>query len=131
MAKTQRGELGDLGENLAAKFLEKRGMSILKTNLRGKAGEIDLVAMDGETVVFVEVKTVERPVLVAPEEQLTKAKMKHLARTAAAFMKNMDLRDAFCRMDFLGITVGGGEGPNFNHVENAFSVEDVFPGSIF
>ncbi|GAC1476230.1 MAG: YraN family protein [Vulcanimicrobiaceae bacterium] len=54
---SERKRLGDAGERAAASYLEDLGFAILTRNLRGPGGEIDIVARDGETIVFVEVKT--------------------------------------------------------------------------
>ena len=76
-----RRKLGDAGEEAAARFLVARGYVVLARNYRCSAGEIDLVCRDGETLVFVEVKTRRGVAFGIPEEAVTARK---LARLAAA-----------------------------------------------
>jgi len=76
-----RRKLGDTGEEVAAHFLRARDYVVLSRNYRCSAGEIDLVCRDGETVVFVEVKTRRGLAFGIPEEAVTARK---LARLAAA-----------------------------------------------
>ncbi len=66
-----RARLGSRGERLAAGFLRSKGYVILARNWRIRAGELDLVARDGETLVFVEVKTLHRPRNFRPVENLS------------------------------------------------------------
>ena len=56
-AETPRSALGDRGENVAARYLRNRGFKIIVRNFRCELGEIDIIARDGKTLVFVEVKT--------------------------------------------------------------------------
>lgn len=80
-------ELGRLGETLAAKYLETRGMQIVARNWRCQHGEIDLVAKDGRDTVFVEVKTRKTDAFGHPFEAITPQKLGRLRRLAAAWCR--------------------------------------------
>jgi putative endonuclease len=88
------GQLGRIGEQLAARHLEQRGMRILDRNWRCRVedlrGEIDLVALDGTTIVICEVKTRRRATAAGPLEGVTPAKLARLRRLAAAWMADHD-----------------------------------------
>ena len=79
-----RRALGASGEALAARHLERRGCRILERNVRCGRGEIDLVAIDGGTIVFVEVKGNRGRRFGAPEEMVTSAKQRQLRRSDRA-----------------------------------------------
>jgi len=83
-------ELGRLGEDLAAAFLEARGMQILARNWRCQHGEIDLVARDGRDTVIVEVKTRRTAAFGHPFEAITAQKLGRLRRLAAAWCRRAD-----------------------------------------
>ena len=77
--------LGKKGENLAASLLKRRGYRILATNFHTRFGEIDIVAQDGNTLVFVEVKTRTSRVFGLPEESIGKAKLSSLQKASQIF----------------------------------------------
>ena len=90
-ARTSRKAVGDTGEAAARAFLTRRGWSIVATNVRfgprsGLKGELDIVARDGQTLAFVEVKTRRGdPRFVMPAENVTPAKQRQIARLALAY----------------------------------------------
>lgn len=95
MAKTARQEVGKIGEDIASRFLEKKGFKILERNFRRPYGEIDIIAEKAEIVRFVEVKTVTREMGTdfsremgdyRPEEQVHPAKLRKIAMTAESYM---------------------------------------------
>ena len=92
--------IGNLGEDLARKYLEDRGYEILEQNYRNKYAEIDIVAKEKDTVVFVEVKTRIGEQLGTPEDALNKNKMRRLVRKADmyAMRQKFDIYriDAIC-----------------------------------
>ncbi|HEY4498322.1 MAG TPA: YraN family protein [Candidatus Paceibacterota bacterium] len=82
---TRKSELGKLGENLATDYLKRQDYKILERNYRQPWGEIDIIARSPDkTLVFVEVKTVSN-LGITPEEQVTKAKLRKLQRTASLY----------------------------------------------
>ena len=119
-------ELGRKGEKLALKFFKKKKCKILSSNYSRSTGEIDLIVLDGETVVFVEVKTVSAGSTISPEEQITVHQKKRAIKTALSFVKSKKIYNRPLRMDFLGIRIDK-KGASFNLVENYFSVSDMRP----
>lgn len=90
MEKIFNKKLGNLGEDIAAKYLEGKGYKIVERNCRNKWGEIDLVADKKRELVFVEVKTRSGEQFGTPEDSLNKNKIQRLIRNAQAYMARRD-----------------------------------------
>ncbi len=119
--------LGRSGEREAAKFLRRRGMRILARNYFGPAGEIDLIARDGDTLVFVEVKTRRDGV---PAEAVTLQKQRNLTLTAMHFLRRYRALEVRSRFDIVAIVWPGSKRPPvIEHIPNAF--ESVGRGQMF
>lgn len=99
----RRRALGDYGERLASRYLTDQGLSILDRNWRCAHGEIDLVARDGECLVFCEVKTRRSVRFGDPVEAITAAKAARLRRLAAAWLRAHEVRPQRIRIDVVGI----------------------------
>lgn len=112
--------LGDQGERLAVRFLKKQGYRIVARKSRSRIGEIDIVATDGECIVFIEVKTRSSHVAGQPVEAVTAAKQQQLTRAALAWLKNRGLLERRARFDVIAITWGAGRDPVIRHYRNAF-----------
>lgn len=117
----RRASLGNWGERLAARHLRRKGYRILEANVRCGRCEIDLVAQDGDTLVFVEVKTRRRADAVAPEENVGPAKQRHLRQAAAIYLARQPGPPGYARFDIVAITALPGQPPEILHIENAFS----------
>ena len=102
-------------EARAAAFLEAAGMRILERRYRSLVGELDLVALDGDTVVFVEVKSRRSAAFGLPEEAVGPAKQRRLARAAEAYLALRGLTASPARFDVVAITPEG-----IRHLEDAF-----------
>lgn len=100
---TGRRELGDYGERLAARYLAERGLTVLERNWRCAHGELDLVAREGDCLVFCEVKTRRSQRFGAPVEAVTPRKAARLRRLAAAWLREHDERGERIRIDVIGI----------------------------
>ena len=98
-----RQRLGRWGEGVAATHLEAQGYVIVAHNWRCAAGEIDLVARDGETLVFVEVKTRRGRAYGAPEEALTPRKAARLLQLGEQYCYEHDLNDVNWRIDLVAV----------------------------
>jgi len=111
--------LGKLGERLAANFLSSKGYQIIEMNFHKRWGEIDIVALDKDTLVFVEVKTRMESDRISPEESITPWKIKTLKRTAL-FYKNLHPElPELLRIDFVGIVLDQNLKPTrINHIRN-------------
>ena len=94
---------GKKSEELAAEYLTSQGFSLLGKNSFFKGGEIDLIMLDGEFLVFVEVKSIQKDNVVTIYETLSKTKKHRLKNTINKWLlKNNRLEDAW-RLDFVGI----------------------------
>lgn len=111
--------LGREGEDLAARHLRNAGLRVIDRRWRTKTGEIDLVAMDGDEVVFVEVKTRRDAAFGAPEEAVTRAKRDHLRRSALAWLDAHRRAGRPYRIDVIAI-----EGREVRHVRCAVGEAD-------
>jgi len=111
--------LGKRGEELAAKFLIRKKYKILARNWRDRGGEIDIVARDGGTLVFVEVKTRASDSFAQPVESVGYRKQDKLRRLAERYIAQQDLANCQARFDVISIIDQGGK-PAIEHLENAF-----------
>ncbi len=113
--------LGRRGEEAAARYLRRRGYRILGRGQRWKGGELDIVALLGETIVFVEVRTRRSDVPTRPEESVDLNKQRRLTRLAVGYLKRHRLFDHPARFDVIAVVWPDGRGrPEIRHVENAF-----------
>lgn len=99
----ERQALGKTGEDLAAAELERLGYAILARRYRTRYGEIDIVARDGETIVFVEVKARANAECGTAAEAITPRKQRKLAWMAEDYLARHDLTSVACRFDVLAI----------------------------
>ena len=108
---------GRAGEDAAAVLLEKKGMRILERNFRSKKGEVDIIALEGETIVFVEVKTWAAYGIDALEQALDSKKQQRIIETSKYFLSlHREYRYMTVRFDVLLISPGG-----FTHLASAFT----------
>lgn len=98
-----RHQLGITGEQLAQNFLAKKGYRILTTNYRSRYGEIDIVCLDGDTVVFVEVKTRSSEKFGTPAEAVTFRKRNRLRQLAQMYLITHNLETYPVRFDVLSL----------------------------
>ena len=101
--------LGRLGEDLARKRLKDLGYRILETNYRCPLGEIDLIARDGDTLVFVEIKTRRNQPSGLAKEAVHKRKQAQLSKAALAYMKHKNLWGSKARFDVVAIGMSDGK----------------------
>jgi putative endonuclease len=112
--------LGRAGEALAARHLEARGLRILERGFRTRDGEIDLVAADGGTVVFVEVKARSGTACGRPAEAVHARKQRRLVRAARIWLHRHGATESPCRFDVVEIlSLPGGEA-SAHHITDAF-----------
>ncbi|NLF03575.1 MAG: YraN family protein [Actinomycetales bacterium] len=97
--------VGKYGEELAVRHLEDKGWRIVERNWRGEAGEVDVVAMDGSTLVVVEVKTRSGTRFGYPAEAVTLTKLTRLRRLAGQWLTEHDARVAAVRIDVVAIVL--------------------------
>ena len=112
-------ETGNLGENIAAEYLAKNGYKILERNWRfSRAGEIDIIALDRDALVFVEVKTRKTTAFGHPFEAIDDKKYNQVHTIANAYMSQADVKYKSCRID--GISVILSNPPEITHLKNLF-----------
>lgn len=120
--KMDRNETGRLGEKLAQEFLRKRGFTIIDTNYRCQEGEIDIVALQDDCLVFVEVRAKMSLAFGNPEESVTHTKKKRLIAAAQHYRQNHDNLPESWRIDFVAVELNHGAKPlRIELIENAVS----------
>lgn len=115
-----RAGLGRAGEKQAERHLRRLGYRIVARNYRCPLGEIDLIALDQRTVVFVEVKTRADRQHADPQDAVNLGKQQRLLRTARYFIQQTDSQDRACRFDVIAITAEQA-GTHIEHITDAFS----------
>ena len=111
--------LGRIGEKQAVKFLKKKGFQIIKTNYKTKLGEIDIIAKDNDTIVFIEVKTRKDSAFGTPAEAVNYKKQQKYFLVASEYLQKTKQEEAICRFDVVEIEKDG-EKVQINHIINAF-----------
>ena len=117
----QKKELGKKGEEVARRFLKKRGYRIIETNYVCKLGEMDLIAKEKDTLVFVEVKTRTSMYFGPPQLAVTHFKQRQLSKVALSFLKEKKLEDVKARFDVVAILLGQ-KGEEIELIKNAFDL---------
>lgn len=112
------------GEDIAAGYLESRGLEILARNWRTGHRELDIVALDGRVVAFVEVKT-RRGGPQHPLEAITRAKRREVRRAAASWIRSHPRVGVEFRFDAVAVRFEEGRQPTVEHIRNAFFGEDT------
>ena len=113
--------LGRIGEKKAAKFLRKKGYKILERNYTNKIGEVDLIALYGDLLVFIEVKTRSNIIYGNPADAVDYNKQRKYVLMAEGYlMINPSYRDKCVRFDVIEVLNG-----EINHIESAFFADDV------
>ena len=115
---------GDRGERLAVRHLKKSGLKVVARNYRNRFGEIDIIALDGQTIVFVEVKTRKSYATGSPLEAVDETKQAKIIQVAEAYLKQRRLFEYSVRFDVIGIVWNEDEPnskPELTHVRHAFT----------
>ena len=110
-----RRSIGSQGEADARAFLTRKGVKVLETNYRRPTGEIDIIARQGKTVLFVEVKRRSSLRYGRPAEAVDRAKQAHILRTAMLYLQEKGISDAPLRFDVIEVLPD-----SIRHIENAF-----------
>lgn len=116
-----RAGLGKAGEKRAERLLRRKGYRIVTRNFRCPAGEIDLIALDGRDVVFVEVKTRADAEHADPQDAVNLGKQRRLTRSARYFLQKTDATDRACRFDVIAITASERKRMHVEHFIDAFT----------
>jgi len=114
---------GRRGEAIAADYLKKHGYEILEKNFRCPLGEIDIIARDGQDLVFLEVKTRKSERLGYPEEAVDAKKQKKISRLASFYLQMKNLNISRARFDVVAVTLSEASG-EVKLIKNAFDFAD-------
>jgi putative endonuclease len=117
-----KSALGALGESLAVTFLQGVGFSIVERNFTCVCGELDIVARDGRTIVFVEVKCRKNEMYGPPQLAVTPFKQRQISKAALVWLSKRKLYDAEARFDVVAIVVHEHELPAIEHIRDAFDL---------
>ncbi len=117
-----RQRIGREGEDRAVHYLKEKGYTILERNYRAERGEIDVVALDGEVLVFVEVKTKRHDSFGEPETWVDRRKQAQIGKIAQAYIQQHNIDDTDCRFDVIGV-VTVDQNTEIHHIEDAFWLE--------
>ncbi len=125
MLKKSNKEVGSKGEKEAAAFLKKSGYKILKMNYTCKLGEIDIVALEKQTLVFVEVKVRHSDIYGAPEFAVTAHKQRQIIKVAEIYLSRNRITNTDCRFDVVAISYHQKDGGvhEINLLKDAFRVD--------
>lgn len=120
--------LGERGEAFACRYLKKKAYTIIARQDRSRLGEIDIIAVQERTIVFVEVKTRTADERGAPDEAVDRDKQERLTRAALGYMRKHDLLGSCpARFDVISIVwPKGAKTPEVRHFENAFEPTGQF-----
>jgi len=119
MTTIDRRRQGIIGEDLAARYLERIGLRIIERNYRFEGGEIDIIAEEGEEVVFVEVKSRRSNAFGTPEDAVTEEKQEHVHAVADGYLFERQLDDHPCRFDVVAVEFRNGT-VDIRHMRDAF-----------
>ena len=120
----ERKKLGDRGEKIAAKLLRKQGYRIIEKNYHSRLGEIDIVAKEDESIVFVEVKTRCSTDFGLPEEALSYDKRRRLSKLALGYLAHRRIEDTNCRFDVVSILMDNNRANKVKHIK---LIKNAFP----
>lgn len=117
-------KIGKQGEDFAVRFLQANGYKILARNYRQRFGEIDIVAEDKDTLVFVEVKTRRNNRFGDPFEAVDTRKQGKLSRMAQDYISRNNYEDRNARFDVIAIYLSTDTRPDVHHIPNAFEFQE-------
>ena len=114
--------LGRQGEEIACRYLTRQGYRILVRNYRTRLGEVDIIAEQGGTLVFVEVKTRRGRTCGHPFEAVTPAKCRQISRVALLYLAETGREKQAARFDVVAVSLAGGGEPVIELARNAFDL---------
>ena len=112
--------VGQQAEDAAAKYLRRKGYRIVARNVRAGRNEIDIIARDGKTLVFVEVRSRTAEDDFAPEDSIGPVKQRHVRRAAEYYLARLKGPTPECRVDVIAVLMLAGEPPRIRHYVDAF-----------
>jgi putative endonuclease len=123
LSRSEHIRRGELGEKMAGRFLRKNGYKILYRNFRGHSGgEIDIVARDNDTLVFIEVKTRTREDFGRPLTAVDRQKRRRVSRGGLAWLRLLNNPDILFRFDVVEVLIVPDSKPKLELIKNAFQL---------
>jgi putative endonuclease len=113
---------GQAGESAAEEYLRRKGYRILARNLRSALGELDIVAEDGQVLVFVEVKARRTDVFGGAIHAVHHRKQEKLIQLAAQYLARHHIKNRLCRFDVVLLQGPNAVAPQIEHIQNAFEI---------
>ncbi len=114
--------LGKYGEEIAVAYLKGRKYAVLDRNYRCKCGEVDIVAREGKTLVFVEVKTRRNDSYGPPQLSVTQFKQRQISKAALLYLSSKKMENVPARFDVIAICLLENDNPRIEHIMNAFDL---------
>jgi putative endonuclease len=114
--------LGKEGEAIAVQYLAERGYKIIDKNFRSQQGEVDIIAKDGDFLVFVEVKSYSIGSFGTPLGAVGKSKKASIIHAARTYLLKNNIKNMNCRFDVLAIYRSWTGLTNYDHIKDAFNV---------
>ena len=112
-------ELGKWGEDVAAEYLERQGYTIIERDWKSGHRDLDIIALDGDTIVFVEVKTRSNRMFTDPEMAVDYQKIRHLQQAANHYIKYRHINHDI-RFDIITVVGTMNDSPAIDHIKDAF-----------
>ncbi len=119
--RNRQQQFGAKGESLAARYLKKNGYQIIEQNYRNRLGEIDIIAREDNTLVFVEVKSRKSVRYGSPKTAVTPRKQRQISVVALAYLKSTGQTRTRARFDVVTVTTNR-DGPRIEIIKNAFEL---------
>jgi putative endonuclease len=113
---------GQAGESAAEEYLRHKGYRIVARNLRFQVGELDLVAEDGQVLVFIEVKARRTDAYGGAVYAVHQRKQEKVIQLAAQYLARHHIKDRLCRFDVVLLQGSNAGAPQIEHIQNAFEV---------
>ena len=120
--RTEKKELGRKGEEIALQFLKRKGYRIIERNYVCKLGEMDIIAREKDTLVFVEVKARTSTVFGPPQLAVNSSKQRQLSKVALNFLREKRIGDVKARFDVVAILLGP-KGDEIELIQDAFDLK--------
>jgi len=121
---TPRSDLGRQGEDRAVRYLESQGYEVVERNYHCRGGEIDIIARDGDDLVFVEVKTRRTDIDAAASQNVSFRKRGRIVRSALRYLSEKALGEIGCRFDVAEVYFINGKPVTVEVIKGAFSADE-------
>lgn len=112
--------IGKIGEQISARYLIDKGYKIVERNYRNKIGEIDIITLKSDVIVFIEVKTRTNLNYGYPYEAVDNKKKKTIIKTSLIYLSNKNINNVQCRYDIIEVYLNKENVYKINHLENVF-----------